>query len=247
MRSTTMAGAVALFATMAAAGGAAAQLPAPVQAERTIRVSGFGDVEVRPDLAEVSFAVETFADSAREAGRLNAERMDRVIRALVAAGIPRTEIETRNYSVHPEYVHEEGRREPRLRGYRATNQMVLETARLERLGDFIDIALGAGANRMDGVGFRVRDPSPAQAEALKEAVARARASAEAIASALGVRLGRVLDATTSADPVRPMYAKESMDMAAVGRAAGAAAPATPIEPTAQTVHAFVQLVFAIDG
>lgn len=229
-------------------GRAEAQVPgAAVAAEHTIRVSGFGEVEVRPDLAEVAFAVETFADSAREAGRLNAARMDRVIAALVAAGVPRSEIETRNYSVHPEYVHEEGRREPRLRGYRAMNQMVLETTRLERVGDYIDIALGAGANRMDGISFRLRDPSPPQAEALREAVTRARASAEAIASALGVRLGPVLDASTNADPIRPMYARQESamrDFAGVGVSAPPPPP-TPIQPTEQTVSAFVQLVFGI--
>lgn len=235
-------GALALAGSMT--GAASAQQPGTaVQTERTIRVSGYGDVQAQPDVAEISFAVETFADSAREAGRLNAERMDRVIRALVAAGVPRTDIQTRNYSVYPEYVHEEGQREPRLRGYRATNQMVLETTRLERVGDFIDIALGAGANRMEGVSFRVSDPSAPQAEALREAVTRARASAEAIAAALGVRLGAVLDASTNPDPVRPMYAQESVRFRDV--AVAAAAPPTPIQPTEQTVTAYVQLVFAI--
>lgn len=250
MRHGCMRRAVALAATMtmaAAYGAAAQQSGSPVVAERTIRVSGFGDVQVRPDVAELAFAVETFADSAREAGRLNAERMDRVIRALVAAGVPRTEIQTRDYTVHPEYVHEEGRREPRVRGYRAANQMVLETSRLERIGDYIDIGLGAGANRMDRVGFRVRDLSVPQTEALRVAVSRARTSAEAIASALGVRLGPLLDASTSADPVRPIYARDLVLQESVASGVSAPAPPTPIEPSEQTVNAYVQLVFSIDG
>lgn len=219
-----------------------AQEPARGAGERTIRVTGMGEVEVTPDEARISFAVETSAETAQAAAAQNAEVMERVIAALTAAGIPRGDLETQHYMVHPEYVHEEGRREPRIRGYRATNQVVLETRALERVGELIDIALRAGANRMDGVNFAVTDPSKVMAEALTEAVERARRSADAIAAALGVRVGAVLDASTDAAPPRPMVRPEMM----AARGADAAAP-TQIEPGEQTVMAMVSIVYAIDG
>lgn len=230
-----------------AASAALAQAPgesAPAAA-RTIRVAGHGEVQARPDEARIQLAVETMAATAREAGRENARVMERVIRALVAAGVPREAIETRSYSLFPEYVHEEGQREPRIRGYRAVNQVVLETPQMERVGELIDVALGAGANRLEGIGFGLRDPGAAQREALQAAVRQARASAEALAAALGVRLGVVLDVSTTPEPYRPvpvmMRGRARFDVAE------AAAPPTPIQPREQAVQAQVTVVFAIEG
>ena len=214
-------------------------------AQRTIRVSGMGEARARPDAARMTFAVETFATTAREAGQENARLMERVIQALMGAGVARTDITTSNYTVYPEYIHDRPVPEAeRLRGYRATNQVILRTTQMHRVGDLIDIALTAGANRMDGVMFEIQNPEPLQAEALRQAVQRARTSAETIATALGVRLGPVLDASTGVEPVRPMpyMVMERMTVAA----APPPAP-TPVEPGEQTVLANVTLVFSIAG
>jgi uncharacterized protein YggE len=221
--------------TVGMAGGAAAQAPG------TIRVHGSGEVEVMPDEASIAFAVETFAATAEEAGRENAEVMDRVISALMAAGVPREDIETRNYSLRPEYVHDQQRDEPRIRGYRASNQVILTTRNLDSVGEFIDVALGAGANRMDQVSFGLSDDREARAAALRDAVSNARTSAEAIASSLSVTLGAVMDASTTAMP-EPRQVAYSMRMESADMAM--AAP-TPIQPGEQTVRAQVFLVYSI--
>jgi uncharacterized protein len=210
--------------------------------ERTIRVTGMGEAHAQPDEARLMFAVETTGATAQAAGRENAQLMDRVIAALVAAGVPRGDIETRGYSLHPMYAHDEGRREPRITGYRAANQVVLRTGEMDRVGTFIDAALGAGANRMDGIVFQLRNSAPTQAVALRSAVESARASAETIAAALGVQLGRVLDASTTSEPVRPYPA-----MAEVAMRMQADSAPTPIQPGEQTVRAQITLVFAISG
>jgi uncharacterized protein YggE len=241
-RGLWMVSALALALTGPGVATAGAQEPTRGARERTIRVTGVGEVEVTPDEARISFAVDTSAETAQAAAEQNATTMERLIAALTAAGIPRRDIETQHYMVHPEYVHEEGMREPRIRGYRATNQVLLRTRSLERVGELIDIALRAGANRVDGVSFAVTNPSEVMAAALTEAVERARRSADAIAAALGVRVGPVLDATTSAAPPQPMMRQEMMAMGG----ADAAAP-TQIQPGEQTVMATVSVVYAIEG
>lgn len=192
-----------------------------------------------PDQAHIDLTVETFAETAREAGEENARLMERVIQALVAAGVPRAEIETRGYSLFPEYTQQPrtGPEQPRIRGYRANNMVTIRTRDLARVGPLIDTALAAGANRMDSVRFSLRDDEAAQSEALASAVQRARRSAETMAAALGVALGPVVDASTTTELVRPMM----YDMA---RMAAESAP-TPIQPGEQTVTATVSLVFAI--
>lgn len=232
-------GALVIVAALCSTPGAEAQVEsAPVR--RSIDVSASGEVQVTPDAAEIMFSVETVGTTAQQAGQENARVMQRVIAAVSAAGVPRDSVVTRGYSVNPEYAEARGGEPPRIRGYRASNQVVVKAPRIDQVGGLIDVALGAGANRFDGVSFLVRNPEPARQEALREAVASARASADVIARALGVRLGPVLTASTSVNIPRPVaYARMSAAMAE-------AAP-TPIQPGEQTVRADVTVSFAISG
>jgi uncharacterized protein len=247
MRGAVRAMVPAVLALMVTFAPAWAQQAGTGQAPRTIRVAGIGEVQAMPDEARLALAVESFAATARGAGQDNAQRMDRVIAALVGAGIPRADIQTLNYAIHPEYDHSRPGQEmerPRIRGYRATNQVVVQTRRLDEVGNLIDVALGAGANRFDGVGFQLRDAEAAQAEALRRAVVKARTAAETMAAALGVSLGPVVDASTAMDLVRPYPMMEVAQMRAMDMAA--AAP-TPIQPGEQTVRAQVSVVYSIGG
>ncbi|HET7274696.1 MAG TPA: SIMPL domain-containing protein [Longimicrobiaceae bacterium] len=236
----------ALLAMTAFATPAAAQGPGMMMEHhppRSIDVTGSGEVQAEPDLANLRFAVETLAPTAQEAAAENAERMDQVIRALVDAGVPRADIETENYTVYPEYVHDPDAEEPRLRGYRVRNQISLETGDLDRVGSLIDVALTAGANRVEGVSFSLEDAAAAQAEALRRAVASARSTAETIAAALGVPLGEVINASTSTEIVQPVMYRRVAQM----EMADASAAPTPIEPEEQTIRAVVSVSFAIGG
>lgn len=223
-------------------GSARAQAPAPGgQGPRTVRVMGLGEVKAHPDEAFIELAVEAVAPSAKAAGEENARRMEKVLAALVASGLARKELETRNYSVYPEYTPAEGAQRPRLRGYRSNNTLTIHLKDLSKVGPTLDRALAAGANRVDGVRFGLSQAEGAQAEALKRAVARARASAQVMAAALGVKLGPVLDASTVAEepPVRPMMRSAMADGARE-------AEGTAVQPEEQTVTARVSLVFAVE-
>jgi|DewCreStandDraft_2_1066082.scaffolds.fasta_scaffold00708_27 uncharacterized protein YggE len=204
----------------------------------TLAVEAVGEVERDPDQAELALAVETTGPTAREAGQRNAEAMARVLAALVAAGAPREAIRTGGYRLEP-------LRDPdnpsRLRGYRAINSVRVSTGAFDRLGPWIDAALGAGANRVAGLSFSLRDPRAAEREALRQAVAEARRRAELMAQALGAQLGPVREAVhTAASAPFPVAAR-------VGPEAGfAVAAPTPIaEPEALRVSASVRVVWEL--
>ena len=232
----------AAAAALAFAADAAAQTPVPPAPHPSIRVTGMGEVRAAPDQATADFAVENIASNAQEAAAANAQAMERVIAALVRAGVPRERIETRDYNVFPDYdqrpVEQGG--EPRIRGYRVMNTVSATTNDINRVGALIDAALAAGANRVHGVRFSLRDPQRFRAQAIVEATRRARADAEALAGAMGLQLGMVREASTLevGYGVPVMMAREGMaDMAAQG------AP-TPINPGEQTVRATVMIVYA---
>jgi uncharacterized protein YggE len=232
---------------------ALAALAAPLAAQQavaagaipgTIRVSASGEARGTPDQAWIDFGMETIAPTAKAAGEQNARAMDRVVSALLAAGIARADVQTHDYNLYPEYQpRPDGQGAPAIRGYHATNVVTVRTDRITQVGALIDAALAAGANRADAIRFGIRNSDALRAQALRQALERGRAEAQAIAAGLGVRLGRVLDASTASAPPRPM----PVAMMARGMAADAVAAPTPVEAGEQTVTASVSLVYAIEG
>ena len=225
-----------------------AQAPAPEFPVRAIRVSGVGEVRTQPDLATIQFGVETVGTTAEAAGRQNSELMERVIQALLNAGVERGDIETSGFSLYPEYAPQPRGAElepPRIRGYRASNQVQVRTGELEQIGALIDAGLAAGANNLQGVYFELRNSETARAQALQRAVEEARAAAMTIAAALGVTLGPVLDASTNAEPIQPFFRGVPAPSAAPLDMMGEAAMVTPIEPGEQVVRAYASIVFGI--
>lgn len=209
--------------------------------ERTVSATATASVEVAPDRAVLGLAVETFADSAAAAAAANAERMSTLLEALEGAGVPRERMETTGYRLHPEYARPDPRAEgePRLRGYRATNELRVRVDSIPRVGALIDRAVGAGANRVSRLAFEVSDPEPARREAIRKAVERARSRAEAAAFAAGVSLGEVVEISLGgggAPPV-PAYAVE---MARAGAT-------TPVEPGTLSLSETVTVVWRLDG
>jgi uncharacterized protein YggE len=242
-RTTSAVRGLAALAVWVAAGAApaAAQQPQP---EPAITVQGMAEVRVPSDRARLSFMVETQTRTAREAAQQNADRMDRVVRALREAGGTTVTVETGGYELHPVYS-QISRNEtdiPTIEAYRAINHVNVRADDVTRVGGLIDAALAAGANRISSLRFEAKDPEPARLEAVRQAVTKARAEAEAAAGALGVALGGPIEVNIGMDygypPPMPMYREAmAMDMAQ-------SAP-TPIEAGEQVVRANVSIRYRI--
>jgi hypothetical protein len=211
---------------------------------RTIAVSGEGEVKVPPDLAVVSFAVETTAPTAgvavAENARKSGELADELKRQLGGQG----KVSTTRYSLDPVYEQRERGgppTPPRITGYIARNEVRAETRAIDSVGKLIDGAAKAGANRVDGLDFALDQRDQAEDQALQRAAADARRQADAATKALGVKLGQVVSVTTSSPPVvvpRP-YARMGVAMAEAN------AP-TPVEAGDVTVRATLQVTYEIE-
>ncbi len=222
--------------------------PAPAMAQATpqstpvptIEVTGSAEVRANPDRATMDVAVETHAETAAKAASANARLSQKVADALKGALGTNGRIQTGSYTLMPDYRSRPGEVEARIVGYRSVNTVTVETTALDRVGALIDAAIGAGANRVDSVSFTMRDQSAARNEAIAKAAGDAMGQARALAAALGVKLKRVLRASTSAEP-RPI---RFMSMAAARFAAAPSEP-TPISPGQITVPATVNLTYEI--
>ncbi|MGH7445199.1 MAG: SIMPL domain-containing protein [Longimicrobiales bacterium] len=216
---------------------------------RTISVSAQATVEREPDRAIVMLAVESQAETAEAAASANADLMTRVLAAVRKAGVPERQIRTVNYDLQPVYSQPDPREprpaneawEPRIVAYRAHNMVRVEIDGVANVGGVIDAALGAGANRVDGVHFDLQDRESAENDALQEAVEQARSKANAAAQAAGQQLGQPLSINVGSygRPMpTPMYRAEAMDMAQ---------SATPIQGGTLEIAASVTITYELIG
>lgn len=203
-----------------------------------LQVSAEADVQVPPDRAVISFAVETEAESAVEAGEANAALMDRVLAAVLETGLEGMRTETTGYQLSPRYSTTRSDQPREIVGYTARNHLRVTLDQVDAVGRVLDRALDGGANRVAGLQFQVRDPQPHREEALRRAVATARAEAETVADALGVTLGAPLEvqAGSSRPPGIQFRAEAAM---------AADATTTPVEAGMQTVSASVTVRYRI--
>jgi len=212
-------------------------------ARPSISVSGSGYVLGAPDLAVVSFAVETAAAEASAAMEQNARKSQAVAAAIKGALGEQDRMSTTGFALDPVYDHQRDRapdEPPAITGYVARNQVNVETKNTQGVGTLIDAAAKAGANRIAGLQFTLEARDEATSQALAKATADAQRQARAIAAALGVTLGPVLHASTTEPATFDTRQYKGMAMAMESDAP------TPIEAGDVRVDATVHVTFAIE-
>jgi uncharacterized protein len=209
---------VALWLTLASS-AAAQQTPAP--AEPMVVASGQGVVFAVPDRAWITITAESRAPSPREAQRLNAEAMRPVQDKLRAAGIAADAIRTIAYDVQYEWDFVNNKRVGR--GYVARNSIEVRVDAIDRVGELLEIAVGAGATALGGIRFDLKDQAKLEREALRLAVLDARANADAAAAGAGRNVDRILRIEEGGVEVPPMPVR-MMRQAAQANAADLAPP-----------------------
>ncbi|MFG1690664.1 SIMPL domain-containing protein [Gemmatimonadota bacterium] len=224
---------------VSSAHAALATNPALAQQESgTIQVTGQAQVSVPPDMVRIAFAVETDAPNAREASTRNASTMDAVISALRRSPVEGLTIETFGYDLQPLYPRATAGEIRQIEGYRALNNISVSVKDVSAAGSLIDIAVGAGANRVASLRFQVSDPGPARLQALREAVAMAQEEARTIADAMGVPLGPPLEVQGGSNIPR-------VQELARARLEYQAAVSTPVEAGLQMISASVTITYRL--
>jgi uncharacterized protein YggE len=212
------------------------QPPAQVQG---ISVSGTGDASGAPDLALLDLGVSTEGKTVKEARDAAATAMNGVNSAVKADGVADKDVQTRQFSIEPEYQYPDGKQE--LIGFRVTNIVEVKVRDLDRVGEVIDDVAKAGGDvvQVQGLSFTIEKPEDLRAQARQEAMADARTRAEGLADLAGVKLGKPISVTESAvAPPTPRLAA-----APAGQGGG---EATPIEAGELEVSVTVDVLFAIE-
>lgn len=165
-------------------------------ADTKITATGVGVVTATPDMATINVGVnETDKDVQAAQGRVN-ERIDAIREALKTAGVDAGDITLGDIYMYTQYDYESG--SEAVTGYRVSHTLSVVVREVNNVGAIIDVALGAGANELNGVTFGLMDDSALYQQALALAVANARTRALAMAQAEGLALGKI-DSMTEGD------------------------------------------------
>jgi hypothetical protein len=226
---------LALAGAAAAPAGAQAAAGSPVSPS-SIRVTADARVSAKPDRVQIDLGVQTQAPLSQDAASANARQLEATLAAVRKAAGPTAQLRTVSYSLSPNYQYHVSGGEPTIVGYTALNVVEVQLDDLARIGDVIDAATHAGANRVQGIQFTLRDQDAVRAEALRQAATRARAEAEVLAQALSLRVLRVLTVEESSPTIVPL---RTHVMAA--RATAGVDVATPVEAGTLDVSANVTL------
>jgi uncharacterized protein YggE len=200
---------------------------------KTIEVSGTGIVSMVPDEAIVYMGVQTKSADAVTSQKDNAVKMEKVVNALIDAGIAKDNMETSSYTMYPVRDNEKGEN---ITGYVVSNQLKVTIKDINKTGEVIDKAVKAGANEINSISFTLSDESQQKVreQALKNAVKAARLDADRLASELGVIIKAPLQVSTGGGFITT---PNSVDIKSL---------TTPIMPGGVTVSAFVSVIYQFE-
>lgn len=174
--------------------------------ENIITVSGHGEVQAVPDIANIYITITKDAPTVKEAQELVASVESKVLEFLRESGIEDKDIKAENASFYPKYEYKynaksffpcneygcppnEGRNV--IVGYTATESINIKVRKIDEAGELMQGIGALGVTQLNGPNFSIDDEDKVKAEARKEAIEDAREKAKVLAQDLGVRLGRV--------------------------------------------------------
>lgn len=166
-------------------------------ADRTVAVSGYGEVQAEPDRALVTLGVEARQpqlQAARDQVTRGVESIQKLARDLK---IDAKHVRATRIHVQPEYDWDGATRERRFIGYFVQRQVEIDLRDLEKLGQLIERAIGSGANQVSDPQLDSTKRRDFERQALAQALDDARANAETLARAAGMELGVVQSISTS--------------------------------------------------
>lgn len=214
----------------------------PVPAVPQIITMGRGEVEVKPDRAQVHFTVETRSSTAETAAAENGRRQRSVLDALQHLGVSPEQLQTSNLQVTPEMVFPGQGQPPKVSGYVARNSVRVEVLKLEQTGVLVDAGLAKGATGISGLQFYSSKAAEYRREALVKAITSAKLDAEAMAKAAGCQLGALIE--ISANPPNDGVMFMNVEAARGSRMLSEAGP-TPVNPGEIKVSETVTVRWAV--
>lgn len=211
----------------------------------TISVSGEGKITATPDIAQLSFGVQTGPQPTAKAAMDKLQKsMNAAFEAVKALGVAEKDISVQSLWLNPSYDWSNGKQT--LRGYEANQSLNVKVRDLDKVSDVLSAATNAGANQAGGVQFTIDDPQVLQAQAREKAIVNAQEKAKELAMQLGVELGDLKGFSEGGGAYPMSYmAKDVMMMESRGMGGGGGDAGVPLPAGEQEVMVNVNLTYEV--
>lgn len=195
---------------------------------RSLTVSGEAVANTPPDQAVLPFTVQTEHKDLKTAKQLNDEKIKKLLALAKKYGVDPADMRTNYTNIQPQYDYVQNSK-PKLRGYQALASLQFKLSPLEKVAGFMDEAVAAGIDRVDGIQYTLKDDQKLREETMLKALTHASEKAKRMASTLSMELGKPLQINESSTvnyPQPPM----PMMMARAAMADGAEMKSAPDLP-----------------
>jgi uncharacterized protein YggE len=220
---------------------------------RTIEIVVTESVRVAPDLANVTLGCLAYGQTHDAAYQANLAIADKVIKALLGAGVSKDQIESESLQLsetNPEDTKDQTASLRKVKQYKALQDWHIRVP----AGDaqkVIDLAVQAGANGIEEVSWEVTDPGALEEKAREAAIEKARVVAADIAKPTGAKVGDLLYASNVLNGILGLLGSRnvSTSSASVGPTGnGFSSPVFSLQLFPQKVQeqATVRAIFAIE-
>ena len=177
-------------------------------------IVGTGKVEVFPDEATLTFAMEKQEKNA-DAVRISVDRsITAFLERLKKMGIKDEQIRAESNRITAVYKHDSNGNST-LQGYRGTRQIQIKTEDFSTIGPITDAAMQSGINGILGYSYGLKDESVYKVRAQEAAIADAKAQAQRLSDGFGFKIKRICqvhfnDADVPSFRAAPMLMQNSM-------------------------------------
>ena len=165
--------------------------------ERTIRVTGKGNISVKPDIIRLRLSMEGIYPEYDETLQKSSEIVELLKDLVEKQGYERKELKTLYFNIDTEYESYQAKDKSwkrRFQGYKYVHRMKIEfPADNQRLGKMLYALAHCSVSPEFSIEYTVSDPEASKNELLGKAVKDSLKKASVLAEASDVKLGKIIN------------------------------------------------------
>lgn len=210
--------------------------------EETISVTGFAEISVKPDVAQITLTVASENADLGLASSINNERTNAIISFLSEKGVEDKDIKTSLYNISPRYEYYDDYKNRYLAGYEVRQSLTVKIRNLETVGDIISGATERGSNEISSLQFIIDDDELLKEQAREQAIANAKEKAEKLGQELGISLKEIINFYENS--YVPVYSSDSYKILGAGLESSSI-PSASIQVGENNITANVTLIYRV--
>ena len=167
------------------------QVGKPVPYEYSISVEGIGESTVVPDIAKLSYSIDSRGATTQESQEKNAAVGNAIVERVGTEGIEKKDVKTISYTSYQNYKYDENNNSIPGGDWSTTQSVEITVRDTSKISSMLTLLGQLGATGISGPTFAIENDEAAKDEARVLALADVKKKAQQIASSLGLELNKI--------------------------------------------------------